>query len=181
MSLPNLTIYVRDDDLPFFEQAKKLDPNMALSQVITSALKEFLQSKEEEGFRTITLEMGNELTMTKGFVYGTYQKIRFTGRLVTRHLNSNKEKMFYDSAFDWYLYVTPKEGWVAIRERWYKNDDYIESQVNFMLFDREYWTAKSFDELKLLKDPEDGQRMLLPPKLLELAGNKNDFVQELDI
>jgi hypothetical protein len=179
--MPNLTIYVRDDDLPFFEQAKKQDPNMALSQVITQALKEYLQLKEEEGFHTITQEIGKELTLTKGFVYGTYQKIRFTGRLVARHINSNKEKMFYDSAFDWYLYVTPKEGWVAIRECWYKNDDYIESQVNFMLFDREYWIAKSFDELKSLKDPDSEQRNLLPKKLLDLAENKDDFVQVLDI
>lgn len=179
--MPNLTIYVRDDDLPFFEQAKKLDPNMALSQVITQALKEHLQSKEEEGFHPIILEIGKELTLSKGFVYGTYQKIRFNGRLVARRMNSDKEKMFYDSSFDWHLYVTPKEGWVVIRERWYKNYDYIESQITFMLFDREYWVAKSFEELKLLKDPKDEGNPLIPPKLLELAENKNDFIQELDI
>jgi len=179
--LPNLTIYVRDDDMPYFEQAKKLDPNVALSQVITQALKEYLKQKEEEGFQTITLEIGNELSNSEGVIYGTYRKVRYTGRLITKSVSSNKEKFYYDSVYDWFLYMTPKEGWVAVRENWYKNENEFDFAVNPLLLDREFWTAKSFDELKSLKDPKNELDNLVPISLLNHAEEIDDFIEDLDI
>lgn len=178
--MPNMTIYIREDDMPIYEQAKKLDQKISLSQVLTQSLKEYIQRKEEGGFLTITIEIGNELTLSNGGTFGSYRKIRFTGRLLAVNVSPTRDKLAYDMVFDWYIYKSINGGWLVLREKWYKNDG-IDFSYNPLFFDREYWTAKSLEELKELKDPENNEKALIPSKLFEQIQEDRDFVEDLDI
>lgn len=75
--MPNKTIYVRDEDLPIFEQAEELGGD-SLSAVIAEALRRFVDVKraEAQGMKEITLEVGR--VNTRGG--DDTRKIRFVGR-----------------------------------------------------------------------------------------------------
>jgi hypothetical protein len=77
--MPNKTIYVREEDLPVFEEAEKLGGD-SLSAVIAQAVKRFVQVKRAElfGMQEYTLSVG--VLRSQGD--DDTRKVRFVGRLL---------------------------------------------------------------------------------------------------
>jgi len=75
--MPNKTIYVREEDLPVFEEAEKLGGN-SLSAVIAQAVKRFVQVKRAEsgGMEEYTLTAGTLRTEGADDI----KQVRFVGR-----------------------------------------------------------------------------------------------------
>lgn len=73
--MPNLTIYVREDDMELFDRARKQTDEKSLSQVITKAIREYLERKqklgvfdETEGMKEIVLKVNNFLSRKVMFI-----------------------------------------------------------------------------------------------------------------
>lgn len=168
------TIYIRDEDIPLFERAQEITKE-SLSWVLSEALRDYVRKieTEQQGFTTITIKIGKDLTPSGS---GTYRKIRFIGRLVAERKTTLQDRIRYVGGDDWELYRTLKGGWVVIRERW--ESDY---EQTMFYTTREYWTAKTEEELRLLND-ENGEP-LVPSDLIEigLQNTGYDLIEELDI
>ncbi len=79
--MPQKMIYIKDEDLPIFEQAEELGGD-SLSAVIAEALKRFVAAKQAEaqGMEEFTLEAG--IIRPAGQGDDDLRKVRFVGRLL---------------------------------------------------------------------------------------------------
>lgn len=178
-------IYIREEDVQIFEEAQRM-ASESLSTVIAQALKSYVTDYHlrEQGFSPLVLTIGKRLP-DKGAQH--YRKIRFTGRLVSGQPVAAQDDIWrrFESGSRWQLYITPKQGWVAVREAWEHNaeqpiPDY-EDLYSDCFWTRDFWTASSIDELRALKD--DQGEVLIPTPVIE-EGLQNvgvDFIEELDI
>jgi EXLDI family protein len=112
--MPTKTIYVRDEDLPVFDQAQELAQNN-LSAAITWSLKRFVEHAEaaEKGFEEVTVRVG------KG---RNRQKKRFYGAPLARWQLEEENKLSLLTAFrtakgKFVLYTRTIPDWANIEQR----------------------------------------------------------------
>lgn len=118
--MPNKTIYVRDEDLPVFEEAEKLGGD-SLSAVIAQAVKRFVQVKraEQQGMQEYTLSVG--VLRSQGD--DDTRKVRFVGRLLaeaevlTDHQTSSRSSRD-DRGTDYKIYQTQAGRVLVWWKRW---------------------------------------------------------------
>ena len=178
-------IYIRDEDIRVFEEAQRLGGE-SLSTVIAMALKAYIAQEKmrQNGFVPIVLTIGEHLTDGGG---RHYRKIRFTGRLVAGVPVATRDEIWrrFDQGTRWQLYVTPKQAWVAVLERWEHNDSEpisgFEDLYQDCFWSREFWTAQSVKELQALMD--DTGNPLIPSATIEEALRTlgQEFIEDLDI
>jgi hypothetical protein len=175
--MPNLTIYVREEDLPVFERAKEMarsDPEArGLSQMIADALKERLADHGQ--FRPVVLLIGEDLSEDNHGTYGTYRQVRFMGRLIAQSRQWRDDVTA--PADGWLFYATPK-GWIVIvrEHQWI---DTMDLQVGLVSVSRRYWKVANVEELRSLKDG-DG-RPLLDGRQIDVVTEALADAVELDV
>jgi len=118
--VPNKTIYVRDEDLPIFEQAEELGGD-SLSAVIAEAVKRFVSAEKAKaaGFEQFTLEVGRVNSRGADDV----RKIRFVGRkLAGQTAYTGQTSSQDDRGTDYQIYQT-KAGKIIVHwESWSRWD-----------------------------------------------------------
>ena len=169
--MPNKTIYVSDQDVTLFEEAKNI-AGEALSSVISRALKEYVARHQEKakGMKEIALKVGSS---------GAEREQRFVGAQVGDWSGFSDDKQWWLSAA---IYRTQKNNWAIYfvhvckaslltnKKQWKESGDYL---IN----------SKS-SELLVATTPE-GLKNKLPielfKKLKELAEREETPVEYLDI
>lgn len=124
--MPNKTIYVSDNDAPLFEEAKEI-AGVALSSVITQALKEFIsrQKKKAKGMQEVKVHVGSAKTE---------REQRFIGMIAGDWNGFSDDKVWWLSAK---MYRTQKGNWavhlvteckaslLTNKRAWKQNGDYL--------------------------------------------------------
>lgn len=169
--MPNKTIYVSDQDIELFEEAKTI-AGEALSSVISRALKEYVarHQEKEKGMKEIALKVGSA---------GAEREQRFVGSQRGEWQGFSNDKEWWLSAK---IYRTQKDNWAIYfvhvckaslltnKKQWKESGDYL---IN----------SKS-SELLVATTPE-GLKNKLPvelyKKLKELAEREETPIEYLDI
>lgn len=169
-------IYIRKEDIELFDKAQELSDD-SLSGILAEALKDYVAKLEggHQGFEVLTFKIGKDLTPSGS---GTYRKIRFTGKKIVESKTTLGDRIKYDGGTDWELYLTPNQGWVAIRENWETEHNPIEGVPYYIT--RDFWIASTLEELQSLKD---GDFPLIQPELINIAkeSSQKGFIEYLDI
>ena len=122
--MPNKTIYVREEDLPVFEEAERLGGD-SLSSIIAEALRRFVDVKRAElfGMREHALPVGVLRSQGDDDV----RTVRFIGRLLAEadvyHGQTSDRK---DRGTDYRVYQTKAgkiRGWGEKGSRWEREND----------------------------------------------------------
>jgi len=128
--MPNKTIYVRDEDLQFFEEAEKLGGD-SLSAVIAEAVRRFVDAKQAEaqGMKEVTLPVG--VLRSQGD--DDTRKVRFDGRLLSSaEIFTGQTSDGRDRGTDYRIYQT-KAGkilvWWQRWTRWENENDLLDYAV----------------------------------------------------
>lgn len=126
--MPNKTIYVSDEDLPLFDEAKTI-AGEALSSVIARALKEYVGRNREKakGMKEIILKVGS---------HNSEREQRFTGQEVGKWSGFSDDKVWL---MDAKIFRTQKGNWAILLshstkatlltnpDAWRKNAEYLEN------------------------------------------------------
>ncbi len=124
--MPNKTIYVSDDDLTLFEEAKNL-AGEALSSVISRSLKEYVarNRKHTKGMKEISVEVGT---------HRAEREQHFVGQEITTWQGFSNDKEWYMKAT---IYKTQKNNWAVYlthvckasllldKRKWKESGDYL--------------------------------------------------------
>ena len=128
--MPNKTIYVREEDLPVFEEAEKLGGD-SLSAVIAQAVKRFVQVKRAEsgGMEEYTLTAGTLRTEGADDI----KQVRFVGRkLAEADVYTGQTSDRRDRGTVYQIYQT-KAGKILVWWRrwscWERENDYTDYAV----------------------------------------------------
>lgn len=131
--MPNKTIYVRDEDLPIFEQAEELGGD-SLSAVIAEAVKRFVSAEKAKaaGFEQFTLEVGQVNSRGADDV----RKIRFVGRkLAGQTAYTGQTSSQDDRGTDYRVYQT-KAGKIIVHWRHWSRWDGEGSSADYAVLDQ---------------------------------------------
>jgi len=161
--MPNKTIYVREEDLPVFEEAEKLGGD-SLSSVIAEALRRFVDVKraEQQGMK--------ECNLTVGILHAQgdddIRTIRFVGRLLAEAtVYSGQTSDRKDRGTDYRVYQT-MAGKVLVWWRrwscWEGENDYADYAVMDAL-------PSHGDELLGVVHVDSFEPVTLPGSLLQEA------------
>jgi EXLDI family protein len=124
--MPNKTIYVSENDVSLFEEAKNI-AGEALSSVISRALKEYVvrNKNKAKGTQEIAVEVGSQKAE---------REQRFIGREVTTWQGFSDDKEWYLKAT---IYQTQKNNWAVYlthickaslllnKKQWKESGDYL--------------------------------------------------------
>lgn len=148
--MPNRTIYISDADLPIFEQAQQLAGDN-LSATIVTALRRFIEmyQQRQEGFKDITVKVGNEV----------YTQKRFNGRLLAkgRFHGSNKKRYEILEVYQTHknnivLYVRDTPDWSSWTKPAYSPQEWAE-RSNWNADDwRGRFTFEVFEALEQIRE-----------------------------
>lgn len=142
--MPNKTIYVSENDVPLFEEAKHI-AGEALSSVISRALREFVARHQEKahGMKEISVKIGR---------HSSQREQRFVGQEVGKWSGFSDDKVWW---LDAKIYRTQKENWAILLHQatkatlltnpkeWKKSGDYLENTAGTELI-----VGKNLGELK---------------------------------
>jgi EXLDI family protein len=128
--MANKTIYVSDDDLTLFEEAKTI-AGEALSSVIARALKEYVNRNREKakGMKEISVKVGSQ---------NSQREQRFIGEKIGTWSGFSDDKVWL---MDAKIYQTQKGNWAILLQHsskatlltnpheWSKNAEYLENSA----------------------------------------------------
>lgn len=171
MYMPNKTIYVSEEDISLFEEAKNI-AGEGLSSVISKALKEFVSrsKKRQDGVREISVMVGPK---------SSEREQRFLGKEVGKWTGFDNGKEWYLSAK---IYITQKNNWAVYltticraslltdKKSWKENGEYLINPKKSELL-----VAKTFNDLQT-KVPQD-----LYTTVESIAEKETNPVEYLDI
>ena len=130
--MPNKTIYVREEDLPVFEEAEKLGGD-SLSGIIAEALRRFVAVKRAEmfGMQEYTLPAG--VLRSQG---ADTRKVRFVGRLLAEaEVLTGQTSSQDDRGTDYRVYQT-KAGKIIVHWRRWSRWDGEGSSADYAVLDQ---------------------------------------------
>jgi EXLDI family protein len=137
--MPNKTIYVSENDVSLFEEAKTI-AGEALSSVISRALREYVtrNKKRAEGMKEISLSVGTP---------GAESEKRFTGKLIDNWNGFSTDKQWLMKAGiyrtqkgNWVIYLTTeaKASLLLDKRAWKRSGDYlVDSRKSEMVVGKE--------------------------------------------
>ncbi len=126
--MPNKTIYVSENDVSLFEEAKTI-AGEALSSVIARALREYVSrhAEKEKGMKEISVKVGS---------HNSQREQRFVGQEIGEWSGFSDDKVWLMNAK---IYQTQKGNWAILLrhsskatlltnpKQWSKNAEYLES------------------------------------------------------
>lgn len=126
--MPNKTIYVSENDVPLFDEAKDI-AGEALSSVISRALREYVarNKKKAQGMKEISVKVGS---------YNSQREQRFIGEEIGKWSGFSDDKVWL---MDAKIYQTQKGNWAILLRHsskatlltnpheWGKNAEYLEN------------------------------------------------------
>ena len=154
--MPNKTIYVSDNDLSLFEEAKEI-AGEALSSVIATALKEYIARNKSisQGMKELSLSVGPA---------AAEREVRFVGKKMQDWSGFSDDKKWWMSGTiyrtqkgNWALYLTTvcKASLLTDKKAWKESGDYLTNPRSAELL-----TGSTISEFQG-RIPEDLARLFL--------------------